>query len=237
MVSVNWNATVKHGLRLASGSLKIRAMSLPTSARRPASERPSRSRPSKLMRLARTRPGKSTSPINASAVTLLPEPDSDFAGLHRQIDIVDGDKRLRDAAEFHGEPFDFEQRHQRLSFGSSASRKPSPIRLNASTVIRIASPGKVTTHDARWMNSSAPASIDPHSGVGGCAPRPRNPSAAASRIALEKPSVAWTISGATQLGRMVANMSRIAPAPAIRDEATYSLPASASTAARARRAE
>ncbi len=93
----------------------------------------------------------------------------------------------------------------------------------------------MTTHDARWMNSSAPASIEPHSGVGGCAPRPRKPSAAASRIALEKPSVACTISGAAQLGRIVLNISRSGPAPAMRDDATYSLPASAITAARVRR--
>jgi hypothetical protein len=37
----------------------------------------------------------------------------------------------------------------RFSLGSSASRSPSPIRLMASTVIRMARPGKVTTHQAR----------------------------------------------------------------------------------------
>ena len=37
------------------------------------------------------------------------------------------------------------------------------------------------------MKSRASASMVPHSGVGGCAPRPRKPSAAASRMALEKP--------------------------------------------------
>ena len=54
------------------------------------------------------------------------------------------------------------------------------------------------------------------SGVGGCAPRPRKPSAAASRIAFENPSVAWTMSGAMQFGRMVENISRNVPAPATR---------------------
>src|SRR5438132_829717 len=75
-VSVNWKATVKHGFRLASGSWKIIAMSLPTSARRCASESARRSRPAKARRRARTRPGNSTRPISASAVTLLPDPDS-----------------------------------------------------------------------------------------------------------------------------------------------------------------
>src|SRR6185503_20773698 len=69
-------ATVKQGLRLASGSWKIIAMSLPVSALRSAADSDSSSRPANTMRRARTRPGKSTSPISASAVTLLPEPDS-----------------------------------------------------------------------------------------------------------------------------------------------------------------
>ena len=53
------------------------------------------------------------------------------------------------------------------------------------------------------MNSRESASIVPHSGVGGCAPRPRKPRPAASRMASETPSAAWTISGARQLGRTV----------------------------------
>ena len=66
------------------------------------------------------------------------------------------------------------------------------------------------------MNSRASASMVPHSGVGGCAPMPRKPSAAASRIAVEKASVACTISGARQFGRMVMNIRRRWPAPATR---------------------
>ncbi len=61
------------------------------------------------------------------------------------------------------------------------------------------------------MNSRASASMVPHSGVGGWAPMPRKPSAAASRMAFEKLSVAWTISGARQLGRMVISISRMWP--------------------------
>src|SRR5690606_40090728 len=110
--------------------------------------------------------------------------------------------------ELDDEIFDLEKRHHDLfSLGSRASRNPSPIRLMASTVTRMASPGKVTTHQARWMNSRASASIVPHSGVGGWTPMPRKPRAAASRIAAEKARVAWTISGARQLGRMVTNIS------------------------------
>src|SRR5262249_28320230 len=38
-----------------------------------------------------------------------------------------------------------------LSFGSRASRMPSPSRLSASTVTRIARPGKIATCGASWM--------------------------------------------------------------------------------------
>ena len=74
-------------------------------------------------------------------------------------------------------------------------------------------PGNVTTHHARSTNSRASASIVPHSDAGGCAPRPRKPSAAASRIAVDTPSDACTISGAAQLGSTSESMRRRRPAP------------------------
>src|SRR3546814_18240152 len=97
--------------------------------------------------------------------------------------------------EVDGEVAYLEQAHERFIFGSSASRSPSPNRLMARTVIRMARPGKVTTHQARVMNSRESASMAPHSGVGGCAPWPRHPSAAASRLAVEQ------LSGACKIGR------------------------------------
>jgi hypothetical protein len=92
--------------------------------------------------------------------------------------------------------------------------------LNASTVIRIISPGNVTTHHARSTNSRASASIVPHSDAGGCAPRPRKPKAAASRMAVETPSDACTMSGAAQFGSTSLNMSRSRPAPLARAAVT-----------------
>src|SRR5690606_30766042 len=123
-----------------------------------------------------------------------------LALVHMQRDAVYSLERAADRVERNGKVLDFKQSHDQdlFSFGSSASRSPSPIRLMASTVTRIARPGNVTTHHARMMNSRASASIVPHSGVGGCAPMPRKPRAAASRIALENESVACTISGAVQ---------------------------------------
>ncbi len=45
--------------------------------------------------------------------------------------------------------------------------------LNASTVSRIASPGKVTTNERFARTGNTSESMVPHSGVGGCAPTPR----------------------------------------------------------------
>ena len=218
------------GLRLVIGSWKIIAMSPPSSARRSRARIACRSRPSKARRSARTRPGASIRPSTASAVTLLPEPDSPTMPTTSPAST----EKLTSSTACSAAPGAPNSTVRRstssnagdvavlivFSFGSSASRRPSPVRLKASTVIRIARPGSVTTHHALWMNSSALASIEPHSGVGGCAPRPRKPSAAASRIADEKPSVAWTISGAAQFGSTVSNISRAVPAPARRDACT-----------------
>src|SRR5690606_36725192 len=99
----------------------------------------------------------------------------------------------------------------------------------------IARPGKVTTHQARVMNSRASASIVPHSGVGGCAPIFKKPSAATSRIALENDMVAWTTKGARQLGSTVLNIKRRRPAPESFAAVTYSRSFSAITAARVKR--
>src|SRR5262249_3551052 len=131
-----------------------------------------------------------------------------------------GRRRKRDV-----EIFDLEQDHvgvsiQRFSLASRASRRPSPSRLKASTVTRIMTPGNVTTHQARDTNSRASASIVPHSGNGGCAPSPRNPSDAASRMAVDTPSVAWTISGAVQFGSTSLNIRRSVPAPETRAAVT-----------------
>ena len=83
-----------------------------------------------------------------------------------------------------------------------ASRSPSPIRLNPSTVNIIASPGKIIVHGADWIKSLESASILPHSGVGACAPSPKNPSAAASKIAVAMARVPCTITGAIEFGNI-----------------------------------
>src|SRR3546814_19267021 len=102
--------------------------------------------------------------------------------------------------EVDGEVADLEQAHERFIFGSSASRSPSPNRLMARTVIRMARPGKVTTHQARVMNSRESASMAPHSGVGGREPWPRTPSAAAAAPGGEKLGGAYRLRRAKASG-------------------------------------
>ena len=48
----------------------------------------------------------------------------------------------------------------------------------------IAKPGNVAIHHASLMKSRPSASIAPHSGVGGCAPKPRKLRAAAHKMAV-----------------------------------------------------
>ncbi len=69
-----------------------------------------------------------------------------------------------------------------FNLGSSASRNPSPNRLNASTVMNIARLGKIATCGAITISARASLSIAPHSGVGGWAPRPKNDRLAAVMI-------------------------------------------------------
>src|SRR5229473_2724113 len=57
--------------------------------------------------------------------------------------------------------------------GSSASRRPSPNRLNPNTVTKIATPGKVATHHAEARNCRPSTIILPQLGSGGWAPSPR----------------------------------------------------------------
>src|SRR5256886_9598296 len=83
---------------------------------------------------------------------------------------------------------------------SSASRKPSPMRLTASTVRPIASPGKSDTHGATRSRSRPSATLAPQEGGGGGAPSPTNESAASAMIAPPTPSVAATITGPSTLG-------------------------------------
>src|SRR5262249_49167254 len=74
---------------------------------------------------------------------------------------------------------ELEQRLAHGCLGSSTSRSPSPSRLKPRLTTKMAMPGMVETHHWSRMYSRPEEIIAPHSGIGGCAPRPRKPSPAA----------------------------------------------------------
>ena len=80
------------------------------------------------------------------------------------------------------------------------------------------------------------ANMMPHSGVGGCAPSPRNESAAAEMIAPPMPSVPWTMRGVMALGKMRRNRMRAGDTPKARSAVTKSISLTEITLARAMRA-
>ena len=176
--SAIWSPTVKTGFRLVSGSWKIMAMSLPRRASisfmgSPSSSRPSNQTSPLMVAL------DSSSRITVSAVTLLPEPDSpttprdlprcrpksmpstarttpsmvrnsvcrprtssrQVGARRRGLDrpVADARRRIRARAHMRDR-------------GSSASRRPSPMKLTASTVSTMAMPGKKGHHQLPYRD-------------------------------------------------------------------------------------
>src|SRR5258707_8288328 len=60
-----------------------------------------------------------------------------------------------------------------LSRGSRASRRPSPKRLNPSTVTKMARPGNRESQALAWMKVTLALRSQPQLGVGGWVPSPR----------------------------------------------------------------
>src|SRR3989442_15758365 len=86
--------------------------------------------------------------------------------------------------------------------GSSASRSPSPMKLIDTTARKMKSPGKIAIHGAWFISLGASLSMLPQLGVGGWIPSPRNDSVLSEMIAAATPSVAATMIGASEFGRM-----------------------------------
>src|SRR6266545_6692257 len=123
-----------------------------------------------------------------------------------------------DSRDLHGCTFCFY--HERMR-GSSRSRRPSPSKLAARTVIAIARPGNNPIQIATRMNWRPSASITPHSGVGDCGPRPRKLSAAPVKIAPPMPMDDMTMIGATTFGKMCPNIIRRPLIPSTRAASIY----------------
>src|SRR5207247_4232824 len=136
----------------------------------------------------------------------------------RQRDVVRGPLLgLKRDAELHFE----KTQTARRSRGSSASRTPSPMKLNAIASVRIASPGNVDTH--HWSKFCVPAAtIAPHSGAGGGEPRPRKLNPEKIKMALPRSSVAITTAGARQLGSTTRKRTCGSDPPSAREACTYS---------------
>src|SRR5690606_15836551 len=163
-----------------------------------------------------------------------------LAGHQRKADLVEHRGAAAARVERHGQALDLEYRrggiHSRpRSVGLSASFRPSPIRLTASTVRKMAAPGSVTAHQAVRMYGRLLPIIRPQLMMFG-SPSPRNDRPASNRMAVPIASVADTISGAMALGSITRQMMRPLPAPMTRSASTYSRRFRRRNSARARRA-
>ena len=74
------------------------------------------------------------------------------------------------------------------------------LALTLTTVAVMTRPGKSAIHQAVPRKLRPSERITPHSGVGGCGPRPRKLSPAPETIAVPTPMVASTTSGPSVLG-------------------------------------
>src|SRR5690606_41866386 len=76
------------------------------------------------------------------------------------------------------------RRHSVFCFGSSASRRPSPMTSKASTVTVMARPEYTASHGLLKMLSTPDLIMLPQLGHGGCTPRPRKLRLASVRMAV-----------------------------------------------------
>src|SRR5262245_52149923 len=157
------------------------------------------------------------------------------------VDAVDESCESRGRRQLHAQLLHLEHRaHSPLPpphdvCGSRTSRRLSPRKLKASTAEKMARPGKVPIHH-HWKYCAPSATIEPHSGSGGCAPSPRNESPASSRIAPARSSVASTSTGPATFGATSRNSVRRADEPSSRADSTYSDSPTESTSPRTTRA-
>ena len=105
-------------------------------------------------------------------------------------------------------------------FASITSRRPSPSKLNPSATMQIAKPGNVATHHWSKMNFRPVEIMAPHSGSGGCAPKPMKPRPAAVRMMPAMSKVMRTMTDERHIGMMWKTMMRNSLAPARRTALT-----------------
>src|SRR5260221_3643495 len=154
------------------------------------------------------------------AAAALADDAEGLAARHREADAADRVEHAVGERDLDVEPLDLENgAHARFS-GAVRSRNPSPSRLMASTRMKSAMTGMVITQGLKNMYSLPSATISPQEGSGGCTPRPRQESAASSRIARAISKVATTISAFMMLGRISLRTMRKVEQPVARAAAT-----------------
>ena len=130
----------------------------------PRAEQRRRSMPLNSSRCAETRPSGAVRPRMARPVCVLPEPDSPTMP-RRSRPSVNETPRTASVVppsrfgKRHAKVVDDQHRRRRCgcrrihfaAFGSSASRRPSPSRLNARLTMKIAAPGAAATH--HWSST------------------------------------------------------------------------------------
>src|SRR6266571_4935578 len=116
-----------------------------------------------------------------AAARLAHQPER-LAGLNTQRDAVDGAHHAVVGEEMCAQILDF-QHVQTIEYGSVASRRPSPRKLNASTALAMKTTG-MSSHGKCanvWMFCASCSNV-PQLTNGGRMPIPRNVSAVSARI-------------------------------------------------------
>ena len=213
-ISPIWRPTVCTGFSAVSGSWKIIAISPPRIRRMPLTRWPvRRSSPSTRFaagdaRRVGRRPSDAHRRHRLAGARLADDRE------HLAADDVEADTRRRPGLRrrrCRSGPVQVADRQHMLSFGdvtahfsfgSSASRRPSPTNMKASTVRKIAMPGKNSRCGA-FARSPLP-SADHQAPRRGRLLRadPRNDSAASARITPPTASVPYTMIGCSAFGRM-----------------------------------
>src|SRR4029079_14620074 len=123
--------------------------------------------------------------------------------VERDVDAVDRLQHAVVGGEGRLQALDLEQRrHQINRRGSSASRMPSPMKLMATTVTKIAPPGN-SAQCAAMSRKSLPSNNSRHQvGVSGGKPRPRNDSVYSAMMPAATSMVPAMMTGPSALGRM-----------------------------------
>src|SRR5476649_2873638 len=160
----------------------------------------------------------------------------DLAGLEIEADVLDRVRAVRALGQRDAEVADFQKAHRwRASRGFMASLRPSPTRLSASTVRKMARPGKTLIHQAMRI-TLRPAQIMKPQDIRLGSPSPRNDRPLSSRMALATIKLARTMMGERALGSISRKMIAVRERPSTSAACTNSRERSDRNSARMTRA-